>query len=96
VAAAEDRIRTARDVHDILAHNLAVMLVQADAADELLDTDPVRAHRALANVHQTGRSAMADVRGLLDALRGQSERGTPDARTPASAGTSTGSASRPG
>jgi signal transduction histidine kinase len=74
-AAAEDRVRTARDVHDILAHNLAVMLVQAEAADELLETDPVRAHRALRHVHQTGRGALGDVRGMLEALRGQASPG---------------------
>ena len=75
-AAAEERLRTAREVHDILAHNLAVMLVQADAADELLDSDPARARRALQQVHQTGRGAMEDVRRFLRGMRGPEESGS--------------------
>ncbi|MEI7779479.1 MAG: sensor histidine kinase [Actinomycetes bacterium] len=71
VSAAEDRVRIARDLHDILAHNLAVMIVQAEAADELLESDPKRAHRALSNVQTTGRSALGDIRGLLVTLRNQ-------------------------
>ncbi|MGY1671173.1 sensor histidine kinase [Geodermatophilus sp. SYSU D00710] len=69
-AAAEHRVRLAREVHDVLAHDLVVMLVQAGVADELLESDPDRAHRALAHVQDTGRSAMQDVRGVLEALRG--------------------------
>ena len=68
-AAAEDRVRIARELHDILGHNLAVMIVQAEAADEILDTDPAQAHRALAHVQDTGRAALDDIRGLVGALR---------------------------
>jgi signal transduction histidine kinase len=68
---AEERLRLSREVHDVLAHNLAIMLVQAGAADELLDTDPARARAALEQVHRTGRGAMGDVRRLLGALRGE-------------------------
>jgi signal transduction histidine kinase len=77
-AAAEQRVRLARDVHDILAHNLAVMLIQADVADELLDTDTVQAHQALAHVHRTGREALTDVRDLLEALHGEVGPGMAD------------------
>ena len=45
-SAAEDRVRIARDVHDTLAHSLAVMIVQSECADEVMDTDPAGAHRA--------------------------------------------------
>jgi len=45
------------------------MLIQADAADELLDSDPGRAHRALQHVHLTGRGAMREARRLLDSIR---------------------------
>jgi len=68
-AAAEDRVRIARELHDVLGHNLAVMIVQAEAADEILDSDPERAHRALAHVADTGRAALDDIRGLVGALR---------------------------
>jgi signal transduction histidine kinase len=68
-AAAEDRVRIARELHDILGHNLAVMIVQAEAADEILDTNPAQAHRALAHVQDTGRAALDDIRGLVGALR---------------------------
>ena len=49
------------------------MIVQAEAADELMDSDPHRAHRALGHVQDTGRAALADIRGLLGALRGQGD-----------------------
>jgi signal transduction histidine kinase len=68
-AAAEDRVRIARELHDILGHNLAVMIVQAEAADEVLDNDPAQAHRALAHVQDTGRAALDDIRRLVGALR---------------------------
>jgi signal transduction histidine kinase len=68
-AAAEDRVRIARELHDVLGHNLAVMIVQSEAADEILDSDPARAHRALAHVADTGRAALDDIRGLVGALR---------------------------
>ena len=45
------------------------MIVQAEAADEILDTDPAQAHRALAHVQDTGRAALDDIRGLVGALR---------------------------
>jgi signal transduction histidine kinase len=81
-AAAEDRVRIARELHDILGHNLAVMIVQAEAADEILDIDPAQAHRALANVQDTGRAALDDIRGLVGALRlgpaGISRSATPE------------------
>jgi signal transduction histidine kinase len=68
-AAAEDRVRIARELHDILGHNLAVMIVQSEAADEILDTDPAQAHRALGHVQDTGRAALDDIRRLVGALR---------------------------
>lgn len=67
--AAADRVRLARDLHDVLAHNIAVMVVQAEAAAEVLDTDPDQARRSLAHVGDTGRGALRDIRGLLSTLR---------------------------
>jgi len=68
-ASAEERLRLARDLHDVLAHSLAVMIVQAEAADEIFSSDSERAHQALARVQETGRSALGDIRGLLGTLR---------------------------
>ncbi|MGY1780917.1 sensor histidine kinase [Geodermatophilus sp. SYSU D01036] len=81
-AAAEQRVRIAQEVHDVLAHDLVVMLVQADVADELLESDPDRARRALAHVQATGRSAIRDVRGVLEALRGPSDTCGQDPQRP--------------
>lgn len=67
--AAEERVRIARELHDILAHSLSVMVVQAQVADELLGTDIPGARRAIGNVEQTGRAALGDTRRLLSALR---------------------------
>ncbi len=69
-AAAEERLRIARDLHDVLAHNLTVMVVQAEAA-----TAVAQDQTALHEVVTTGRTALADVRGLLPILR-QEQNGT--------------------
>lgn len=69
-AKAEERVRIARDVHDVLAHSIGVMVVQAEAASEVLRSDPSRAEVALHAVHDTGRAALHDVRDLLAVLRG--------------------------
>jgi len=73
-AKAEERVRIARDVHDVLAHSIGVMVVQAEAASEVLRSDPSSAERALRAVHDTGRAALGDVRNLLSVLR----EGEPD------------------
>lgn len=68
-AAAEERARIARELHDIVAHSLAVMLVQAGAGEQMVDKDPPRASEALRAVQETGRQALADMRRLLGLLR---------------------------
>ncbi|MRG61050.1 hypothetical protein GE115_14430 [Agromyces sp. CFH 90414] len=65
---AEERQRIGRDLHDVVAHSLAVVVAQAEAARVLLDLDPVRARAAVEHVIGTGRGAMADMRGLLSTL----------------------------
>jgi signal transduction histidine kinase len=67
--AAEHRLRIARDLHDVLGHSLTVMIVQLQAADEVLASDPARARRALQNAGDTGRNAMAELRTMVDLLR---------------------------
>ncbi|GAB3457967.1 sensor histidine kinase [Streptomonospora sediminis] len=68
-AIAEERARIAREMHDVVAHNLSVMVVQADGAAFAIDTDPARAKGALETVSETGRSALAEMRGILGVLR---------------------------
>jgi len=68
-AAEEERGRIARDMHDIVAHSLAVVIAQADGARYAAAADPDAATRALATISQTSRAALADVRLLLTQLR---------------------------
>ncbi len=70
-AAAEERLRVSRDLHDVLAHSLSLMVVQAEVADEMLDTDLEKARAALGNVQATGREALRETRGVLGALRAE-------------------------
>ncbi|PKQ38325.1 MAG: two-component sensor histidine kinase [Actinobacteria bacterium HGW-Actinobacteria-1] len=66
----EERIRIARDVHDIVAHSLSIVTVQAGAAAALLDADePVRARESIENVRSTGKQALTELRSMLDVLR---------------------------
>ena len=65
------RSRIAADMHDLVAHSWAVVAAQADGARYLVQTDPYRAQQALAVIGDTARSAMDDVRVLLDRLRDQ-------------------------
>jgi len=68
-AVAEERARIAREMHDVVAHSLSVMVVQAEAAEAMLDADPERARRPLAAVQRTGRDALAELRRMLGVLR---------------------------
>jgi signal transduction histidine kinase len=68
-AAAQERSRIAREMHDILAHSVSVMVVQAEAAEEMLDRDPTRSRPALQTIQRTGRDALVDLRRTLGMLR---------------------------
>jgi signal transduction histidine kinase len=74
LAVAEERARIAREMHDVVAHNVSVMVVQASAARRMIDHDPTRAREALSSVEQTGREALAEMRRMLDVLRVEDER----------------------
>ena len=69
-AVAEERGRIARELHDVIAHSVSVMTVQAGAARLLLDEDPARARQSLVAVEETGRQALGEMRRLLGILRG--------------------------
>jgi signal transduction histidine kinase len=69
-AAAEERRRIARELHDIVSHSLGVVVLQAGAAQRVLDRDPERAREVLESIRATGQEAigqMATLLGLLDA-----------------------------
>ena len=68
LAATAERARIAREMHDIVSHNLTVMTALADAAAYTLATDPQRAVSALERVSATGRSALVEMRRLLGVL----------------------------
>jgi len=68
-ATEEERGRIARDMHDVVAHSLAVVIAQADGARYAAAVDPEAATRALTTISQTSRAALADVRLLLTQLR---------------------------
>lgn len=67
--AGEERLRIARDLHDVLAHQLALITVQANAGLALLPRDPRATARALTEIKNAGNSALGELRGVLDALR---------------------------
>jgi signal transduction histidine kinase len=77
IAAAAERARIARELHDVVAHNVSVMVVQADGAAYALDADPDRARVALAAISATGRQALTEMRALLGVLRKGDESSQP-------------------
>jgi signal transduction histidine kinase len=74
IAAAAERARIARELHDVVAHHVSVMVVQADGAQYALRTDPDRAEAALGAIAGTGRQALTEMRRLLGVLRASSDQ----------------------
>jgi signal transduction histidine kinase len=69
LAVAEERARVARELHDVVAHNLSIMIVQAGAERRALGTERPQTAEVLETIEQTGRAAMAEMRRLLGMLR---------------------------
>ncbi|MFF7529241.1 sensor histidine kinase [Streptomyces bobili] len=65
----EERLRIARELHDVLAHSLSVINVQAGVGLALLDSDPEQARTALTTIKAASKEALGDVRQVLDTLR---------------------------
>jgi len=83
LAAAHERTRIARELHDVVAHHVSLMAVQSEAAASLLPGRPVEAGRSVQIIGDTAREALTELRRLLGVLRGPAEPGT--ARPPATA-----------
>jgi signal transduction histidine kinase len=74
IAVAEERARIARELHDIVAHAVSVMVLQVGAVRHRLASDLSEDREALQGVEQAGRAALAEMRHLLDAMREDGER----------------------
>lgn len=72
-AVALDRVRIARELHDVVAHHVSVMGVQAGAARVVIDADPAEAKRLLAGIEASARDAIGELRNLLETLRSSDE-----------------------
>ncbi|WP_446471772.1 sensor histidine kinase [Actinophytocola algeriensis] len=79
IAVAEERARIARELHDVVAHAVSVMVVQADGAAYAVRTQPELAERAVKTIAGTGRDALTELRRLLGVLRSEDTGGE---RTP--------------
>ncbi len=76
-AVIEERARIARELHDVIAHNVSVMVVQAAAGEDVFDEDPGQARESLAAVASTGRAALTELRRLLGVIRAEDDRDDP-------------------
>jgi signal transduction histidine kinase len=70
-AVLRERTSIARDLHDVVAHGMSVMVVQAGAAQRLVRTQPERAEAALEQIQRTGREALTEMRRMLGVLRNE-------------------------
>ncbi|MGH9229421.1 MAG: sensor histidine kinase [Acidimicrobiales bacterium] len=68
-AAADERLRIAQELHDVVAHSLGVIAVQAGVGMHVIDKDPAEARRALEHISRTSRSSLAEIRRLLGLVR---------------------------
>jgi two-component system, NarL family, sensor histidine kinase DesK len=69
LAVTEERLRIARDLHDLLGHSLSVVALKAELADRLVAADPERAHAELEDVQRVTRQALSDVRAAVQGYR---------------------------
>ncbi|WP_337004792.1 MULTISPECIES: sensor histidine kinase [unclassified Microbacterium] len=77
---AEERVRIARDLHDVVAHQISVISLNAGAASSALETRPERAQEALTTIRHASRTVLADIGGLLSLLRSDDAVDTSDLR----------------
>jgi signal transduction histidine kinase len=72
-AVATERVRIARELHDVVAHHVSMMVVQAEAGPVVVERDPARAAGAFEAIAATGRQALVEMRRLLGVLRGHGD-----------------------
>jgi len=82
LAAADERRRIAREMHDVVAHSLSVIIAQADGGRYAAQADPEVAARTLGTIAKTGRSALQEMRSLLGVLRASDDEAAPTAPAP--------------
>ena len=70
-AVAEEQARVGRELHDVIAHTLSVIIIQAGAADDVFGTSPQAARQALRSIGAAGRQALAELRRVLQTVRPQ-------------------------
>nr|WP_189221785.1 histidine kinase [Saccharothrix coeruleofusca] len=76
LAVGEERSRIARELHDVVAHAVSVMVVQADGASYAIKSNPQLAEAAMRTISDTGRQALTELRRLLGVLRSEDRSGT--------------------
>jgi signal transduction histidine kinase len=74
-AVIQERVRIARELHDVVAHHVSVMGVQAAASRRVMDKDPAKARTALAAIEQSARTAVDELRRMLGVLRDAGDTG---------------------
>lgn len=74
-AVGEEQARLARELHDVIAHSVSVIVVQAAAADDVFDERPDQARAALRSIESAGREALGELRRLLAPVRGRDDDG---------------------
>ncbi|MGW1512302.1 sensor histidine kinase [Streptomyces sp. NPDC002394] len=82
-AVAAERLRIARELHDVIAHSIGVIAIQAGVGRRVIETQPAEARNALATIETTSRETLAGLRRTLGALRGADGGGRPAPRDPA-------------
>lgn len=75
-AVKEERARIARELHDLVAHSMGVIVIQAQGAQRVIETSPVQARDALASIETVGRNGLAEMRRLLDLLTDETDAST--------------------
>jgi signal transduction histidine kinase len=76
LAVAEDRTAVAREMHDLVGHEISLMVIQAGGARAILGKDPARARDAINTIRTAGRNALTEIDQLLQAIRREEDRGS--------------------